>query len=90
MDGYHFVVFTNSLGQHRLAWRGQLLDADLDLSRMGDLAVPDDVSDQFGNARNRPAAPCPPDTRIAKIGPKDCGACRARPSSRSLYRAAMC
>lgn len=37
MSGHDFVVFTNTLGQHRLAWRNQLIDRDLDLSKVGNL-----------------------------------------------------
>ena len=46
MYGHDFVVFTNSFGQHRLAWRGQLIDPDLDLSRMGDLPRPEELGDE--------------------------------------------
>jgi hypothetical protein len=40
-----FVVFTNSLGQHTLAWRNQLLDRDIDLTKMGTLPLPNDPGD---------------------------------------------
>lgn len=37
MHGNDFVVFTNSLGQHRLAWRNQLVGRNLDLAKVGNL-----------------------------------------------------
>ncbi|WP_395695261.1 hypothetical protein [Nocardioides sp.] len=41
MDGYDFGVFANTLGQHRIAWRNQLIDRSIDLSKVGDLPVED-------------------------------------------------
>lgn len=45
MHRTEFVVFTNSLGQHVLAWRHQLIDRDIDLSKIGTLPLPNDPGD---------------------------------------------
>lgn len=58
-DHVHFmhpdelVVFTNSLGQHTLARRNQLIDRDIDLSKAGTLPGPVDLGGWF--------IPVPPD-----------------------------
>jgi hypothetical protein len=43
-----FVVFTTSYGAHQIAWRGQYLDRDLDLTTIGDLPDEHRVLDALG------------------------------------------
>ncbi|KQV63407.1 hypothetical protein ASC64_17630 [Nocardioides sp. Root122] len=45
MHDREFVVFTNGLGQHTLAWRGQSIDRDIDPARMGSLPRGEDLGD---------------------------------------------
>ena len=48
MHADEFVVFTNTLGQHTLAWRNQLIDRDIDLSKIGTLPLPNDPGALIG------------------------------------------